>query len=248
MEKSELVKRAEDLARRCDRTGNVTCTKFLSPAERYEIENGISKNFDCTMLATGGENDCERTALFFIPCFIDTEDFDPSCFIRAVKIEAYFGSPGHRDYLGALMAMGVSREWLGDIRIIDSTAYVFCFESILEHLLTMDKVGRCGVKVKEVPLPEVPDEHKIIKEISFSVMSLRLDAVLAGMFNMSRTEAVKHISAGNVSVNYSQTEKTDTSVGPGDIISIRGVGKGTVTGTGGTSRRGRTFVYAQIFK
>ena len=87
-----------------------------------------------------------------------------------------------------------------------------------------------------------------MKQVSFSVMSMRLDAVAAGMFNLSRTEAARHISAGNVSLNYSVTDKTDTVVHEGDILSLRGAGKGTVTGTGGTSRKGRLFVYAEIYK
>ena len=72
--------------------------------------------------------------------------------------------------------------------------------------------------------------------------------VVGGMFNLSRTEAARQISAGNVSINYQESLKTDFAVKDGDIVSLRGAGKGCVTGTGGTSRKGRLFVYAEIYK
>ena len=77
-------------------------------------------------------------------------------------------------------------------------------------------------------------------------MSMRLDAVTAGMFDLSRTEAAREIRLGNVSLNYEPTEKPDAQISAGDIISLRGAGKGSVTG--GTSRKGRLFVYAEILK
>ena len=104
------------------------------------------------------------------------------------------------------------------------------------------------MKARELALDEIPAPERKVKQVSFSVMSMRLDAVAAGMFNLSRTEAAKQISAGNLSLNYSVTDKTDTPVHEGDVLSLRGAGKGTVTGTGGTSRKGRLFVYGEILK
>ena len=55
-------------------------------------------------------------------------------------------------------------------------------------------------------------------------------------------------AAGNVSINYQESIKTDFAVKEGDIVSLRGAGKGRVTGTGRTSRKGRLFVYAEIYQ
>ena len=51
-----------------------------------------------------------------------------------------------------------------------------------------------------------------------------------------------------VSVNYSLSNKTDTAVREGDILSLRGAGKGRVTGFGGNSRKGRLYVYTEIYQ
>ena len=247
MEKDELIKRAEDLSQRCERRSVLTHTQFLTPAERYEIEQW-AKHTGQNPLFTGGGTECERTAAFFLPDYMDREYFNASEYIDAIRLTAHFGSPGHRDYMGALLGMGIGREWLGDIQVSGSTAYIFCMQSVTAHLLSIEKVGRCGVTAEKLSLDAVPAPEREVKNISFSVMTPRLDAVAGGMFSLSRTEAAKHISAGNVSVNYVQCLKSDMQLHDGDIISLRGKGKGKLTGTGGTSRKGRLFVYAEIYK
>lgn len=247
MEKHELIRRSEDLRDRAVRSGTVTHTGFLTPAEQYQIQ-AWARHTGARLIFHGGGKDCERAAAFFLPDWLEEDAFDPSEYLRAMKITAYFGTPGHRDYLGALLGMGVGREWLGDLRVEGDQAFLFCMPSVLRHLLDVDKVGRVSVKAEELRLEEVPAPVRQVRQESFSVMSLRLDAVLAGMFHLSRTEAARQIEAGAVSLNYEECLKTDRIVREGDVISLRGAGKGSVTGTGGTSRKGRLFVYAEILK
>ena len=247
MEKTELIKRGEDLQNRCLRSHTVTHSHFLTPAERYELEKGLRSDPDCTLLFHGGAADCERSIAFFLPDYLSPEDLVAEDYISALRIEAFFGTPGHRDYLGALLGMGIERDRLGDIRVSGNTAVVFCQPEVLSHIASIEKVGRCGVKTAILPLAEVPDAKRKVKNVRFSVMSPRLDAVTAGMFQLSRTQAARHIEMGEVSLNYAQVLKPDTLVQPGDIISLRGKGKGTLTDAGGMSRKGRTFLNAEIY-
>ena len=247
MENHELIRRAEDLSLRCEKSGSVTHTGFLTPAERYRLE-GWAGHAGVRVLFSGGGPDCERTAAFFLPEWMEEDGFDAAEYISALKLTAYFGVPGHRDYMGAVLGMGIGREWLGDIQVQGDTAYLFCMPSVLRHLLSIEKVGRVSVKAEELTLSEVPAPKRERKELSFSVMSLRLDAIVAGLFHLSRTEAARQIEAGAVSLNYEECLKTDHTVKEGDILSLRGAGKGKVTGTGGTSRKGRLFVYAEIYR
>lgn len=245
---NELLRRAEDLRARCERSGSLTMTGFLSPAERYQIENWAKRTADCRVVFHGGHAGCERTVAFFLPYYMEQDGLDIAEHIRAMQLTAHFGSPGHRDYMGAVLGMGVGREWVGDIWVKDQGAFIFCLPSVERHLLSIDKVGRYAVKAQSIALSALPAPERQVQELSFSVQSLRLDAVVGGMFRLSRTEAAKQIAAGNVSLNYSPSLKTDGAVREGDVISLRGSGKGKLTGTGGTSRKGRLFVYAEIYK
>ncbi|MBR5094827.1 MAG: RNA-binding protein [Oscillospiraceae bacterium] len=245
MENYDLIRRAEDLAERCERSGMLTRSGFLSPAERYQLENW-AKRSGTKLFFCGGMPDAERTVAFFLPDWMEEDALDPQEHLRAMKIQAFFGEPSHRDYMGAILGMGIGREWLGDILVSGDTAHVFCMPSVLEHLLSIEKVGRICVKAEEVPLSAVPVPKREVEELSFSVMSMRLDAIAAGMFRLSRAEAARQIETGALSLNYEECLKTDKLVQAGDVISLRGRGKGKVTGTGGTSRKGRIFVYAEI--
>lgn len=242
----ELIRRAEDLARRCEKSGSVTHSVFLTPAEQYALQQWRPAA-DCTVRFHGGVENCERAAAFFLPDWMDPADFDPSETIRCVKITAHFGTPGHRDYLGSLMGLGVRREWLGDILIQDSVAHVLCLNTVERELLTLEKVGRCGVKTASVPLSEIPVPERKVRPVSFTVQSARFDAVLAGLFRLSRTAAADHIRAGDASLNYSECLRPDAPVEPGDVLSLRGYGKARVTELGGQSRKGRQFLTGEVY-
>lgn len=245
MEAVEFYRRIDDLADRARRRGVLTRTGFLTPAEQYAL--GQYYRGDGLVL-TGGQPGCERQAAFFLPEFMEEDDFDPAEHIRALRIEAHFGAPGHRDYLGAALGLGIGRESIGDIRIEDSVAHVFCLPTVAPLLLDeLDKVGRFGVKVTACALEDVPPAVLRVRAISFTVKSLRLDAVTGAMFGLSRTAAAEQIRLGQVSLNYSVCEKADAAVQEGDILSLRGHGKGCVKALGGRSRKDRLFVEAEVY-
>ena len=248
MEENELLKRAEELCRRSERTGRMTATAFLTPAEQMLLREKIHPDRGTQLCFWGGYEGSERSIAVFLPeedAGEEPKEWEADL-IRAVRFKAYFGEPGHRDYLGALLASGIVRDRLGDILISGAETTVFCLPGICGHLLTVDRIGRVSVKAEEMALDEVTVPKREYRKKSFSVMSMRLDAVAAGMFNLSRTACARQITEGNVSLNYSVCMKTDAPVEEGDVISLRGKGKGTVSGMGGNSRKGRQFVEAEI--
>lgn len=244
----ELLRRAQDLAERCERTATVTGTGFLTPAQQYALQAWARRGTENAFLLLGGSDSAERKAGFFLPYWQSAEAFDPEEVLKAVRITAPFGKPGHRDYLGSILGLGIRREWIGDIFLEDNTAYVVCLPSVQRVLLEqLDHVGRCGVKTAAVPLTGIPQQERKVKAMSFTVQSLRLDAVVGGMFRLSRTQAAEKIRMGLVSLNYEECLRTDAAVKAGDIISLRGGGKGCVADVGGTSKKGRQFLQCEIW-
>ena len=211
METNDLIRRAEDLAARCERTSSVTATAFLTPAERMELQNTPSLR-GTAVVYSGGGTECERTCAFFLPFYLTAEELDPSEYISAVHFRSFFGEPGHRDYLGALLALGVRREWVGDIRIRGAEAWVFCLPSVVKTLAELDRAGRYTVRGEKIALADVPEEEVKTETVSFTVQSLRLDAVTAGLFHVSRTTAAELIRLGSVSLNYVPCLHTDAAI------------------------------------
>ena len=249
MEHDELLKRAEELCARCEKTASVTHTAFLTPAEQYAVAKWSKFTPDCRVIFHGGHPDCERKAAFFLPFYMEEDAFEPSEYIAAMSVKAGFGEPGHRDYMGAILGLGIKREWLGDIWVKGDTATVFCLPTVERHLLDgLDKVGRYGVKTQKTELCDIAAPERKVKQVTFSVKSVRFDAVVAGLFNLSRTSAAGFIAAGDASLNYEQCLRLDAPVHEGDIISLRGAGKAKFLGAGGTSRKGRVFVSAEVYQ
>ena len=245
----DIIKRAEDLAARCERTSSVTHTAFLTPAEQNTLTEWAKHLPDCRMVLCGGHTECERKAAFFLPFYMEPEELDPAEYICAIQVRAYFGEPSHRDYMGAALGLGVKREWLGDIWVEANTATLFCLKSVGRHICDgLDMVGRCSVKTNMPELRYVKAPVRNVVKLTFCVRTMRFDAVCAGMFGLSRTKAAELINLGDASLNYNTCTKCDAQVKTGDIISMRGCGKGVVGEQGGLSRKGRVFLTAEMYK
>ena len=246
----DLIKRAEDLAAQSARRGGVTHTRFLTPAEALQLEQWARHAPDARLLLSGGYEGAERRVAFFLPEWMEEAGFAPADYLCAVEGTAAFGAPGHRDWLGAALGLGIERDCIGDILVDGSRAVLLCLPPVLRHLLwNLDKVGRCGVRARELPLGEIAAPERAMEERSFSVQSPRLDAVCAGAFRVSRSAAAQAIAAGLLSLNYTVWLKPDAPVHEGDILSLRGKGKAAVLDVGSReSKKGRMFVTIGLYR
>jgi len=234
----EFIKRVEDLYRRNVNKNIVTCTGFLTPAEKQIIE----RNFTNKKIAfLGGVDSTERVRAFFLPDYMDEVELED--YIVAFKANYSFKELTHRDFLGALLALGIERKCIGDIYIFEKEAYFFVTSDIAKFVKTnLDKVGSVGVKLKEVTFEEVKINEPDFKEINFTVPSLRLDSIIAGSIKESREKASGFIKEGIVLLNYLECNNVSKEVKEGDVFSVKGYGKFKVAEVGGVSKRGKIFV------
>ncbi len=245
---NELSRRLLDLAQRCEKNCCVTSSSFLTPAECLEAEKLRLPSDDVKLFLSGGHPECERKMAFFLPFFLSEEDLDVEQAIKLVQIRSFFGEPGHRDYLGAILGLGIERNRIGDILVNNDTAVVFCMASVVPLLLReLNKVGHCSIKIQQISLSDIsfPERKTRIKE--FTVKSMRLDAVTGNMFGISRSTAAELIRLGAVSLNYAVCEEPDAQIKANDVISVHGKGKGKISDIGGRSKKDRLFVEAEIY-
>ena len=244
MAETDIKKRLEDYRFKCEKSCSPVSGIFMSPAEIIENERSFP---DAVFI--GGYSGAERKIAVFLPEWMSQEDVNPSDYISCIKIKSFFGVPSHRDYMGAILSLGISRDRLGDIIVKGDEAYVLCLPTVAELIAAeLERAGRTSVRACRAELEELTEYERQTKAVTFTVKSLRLDAVAADMFFVSRTSAAQAIREGLVSLNYRVCEKTDAAVGENDVISFRGKGKGKISEIGGKSRRDRLFVTAEIFK
>ncbi len=190
----------------------------------------------------GGYGQAERKVCVFLPGWVEElipggED-DPLAAVEAVPpAEAKLS---HRDYLGALMGLGFARESLGDILVTPERAQVVCLRAVLPALLSQwSEVGRYQVRVRELPLAQLQPSAGDVQLRRETFQSLRLDAVAAAGFRLSRAKAAGLIAAGRVLVNHLPCQKPDRLLQEGDSLTAKGYGKCVLARVTGESRKGR---------
>ena len=84
-----------------------------------------------------------------------------------------------------------------------------------------------------------PDMKEKVKVISATVAALRLDAVAAAGYGVSRSRMADEIKGQNVKVNWKEAKNAAQTVSEGDIISFRSRGRVEVAEIRGTTKKGR---------
>lgn len=237
-----LLARALDKLETARQKNIPACTGFLSPAERAAVEGLIAACGHPAHLFYGGFEGAERTVCVFLPDWQEAEDWLagelPLCALRA-------GFPAgsgltHRDFLGALLGLGISREKLGDFLVFDDRCDLILLAELSDFLLqNFLSAGRVKVKLAPLPLSALTPPAQEVKTIRDTVATLRLDAVASSGFSLARAKAAALIESGKVQLNHKDCEKPDKLVCEGDVISCRGLGKCVVTQVLGQSKKGR---------
>ena len=229
-----LYNRLLDLERQRDDKNVPTFSKFLGIEEQAHLK------FKSAVF-WGGYESASRKIIMFLPDWAEAEDFYDS--VSAVKITASDKKIyDHRDYLGSVMGLGLKREVIGDIAVQDGFAIMFCLAEIAPYIKeNLTQVAKTSVSC-EVLSGLCEEIKQNYLEIKGTVASCRLDCMIAFLKNVGRTKSAEMLRAGFVKVNAKEVTDTSKMLKPGDVISVRGLGKFIFDGESGVSRKGRSIV------
>lgn len=241
-----LLARVWDKYEQTQRKNIPSSTVFLSPREQMLAAallnaQGVKSGF----VLDGGFEDAERKIIVFLPDWAESADDQIVCLHAA-----FHGADSltHRDILGSLMGLGVTRDRLGDILVSPHSADLIAAPSLRDFFLReWEQAGRVKLSVSEITRGELTVPQAQVKVIRDTVSSLRLDAVAASAFSMSRGRAAELIAAGRVNLDHVPCLKADKSVGEGAVLSIRGMGKAKLVLVGGLTKKGRTGITIERF-
>lgn len=234
-----LLARIWDKYEQTERKNVPSATVFLAPRERQLAQAMLNAaGVRAGYLFDGGYEGAERNILIFLPDWAEEPTGDELVFLRA----AFHGEESltHRDILGSLMGLGVTRERVGDILVSPHSADIVATPSLREFFLReWDQAGRVRLTVTEIERNELCIPRAQVKVIRDTVSSLRLDAVAATAFSMSRGRAAELIAAGKVNLDHVPCLKGDKPVEEGAVVTARGLGKAKLAQVGGLSKKGR---------
>ncbi|MGP1542640.1 MAG: RNA-binding protein [Dialister pneumosintes] len=241
-EAEEIAVRLVDLAESIEKGKPFSVGTFMSPYA-VQIARTISAHMKTvTAKAWGGYNEAERVKIAFIDAAFQ-RNVDFSIALLKVTWDDRYRLIGHRDILGSLMGLGIKREVLGDILMQGASAQVLVESKMVEWIKqNFIKAAMVPVTVEEISFEDLSLPKQTPKEIKATVASLRLDAVGAAGFGVSRSKMVSAISGDKVQINWGPVKGPAQTVNPGDIISFRGRGRIEIIELTGKSRKGRTGV------
>lgn len=251
-----LLKHFEDLSRTAYQKGIPVYSGFLTLYEQSLLTGmSASANGACRLYSeyalSGGYDYAERK----MACFYDGDmPSDIPYSILNVKAAAprFAEELSHRDYLGALMNLGIDREVLGDIvKESSHSVFIICKAAMADYICD----NYVTVKHTAVVCNVIPNETAAagqwlqphFEEITGSVSSLRLDCVLALAFRRSRTQISELIETGNVFVNSRLIMSGSYQLKKGDTVSARGFGKFIFADENGLSKKGKYYITLQKY-
>lgn len=245
MDEDKLVRaRLAELARTAYRQNRYTFSQFLTPAELTILDEPGEEWKTVDFDTFGGHESCERQMVRFGSerMFGYEEDY-PITLLRIEPLSPKFAENlEHRDYLGALMNLGIERAVLGDILINDKTAYLFCMDSIADYI----ESGLCKVRHTNVKAVKAAGEiqalEKNLKDMEVLVQSPRFDSIAAAVSRLSRSAAQQLFRDKKVLLNGRVCENNSMLLKEGSIFSIRGYGKYIYDGCSRETRKGRVYV------
>lgn len=259
MQKKELLSRfagtAEDklfLSRILDKC--MLCEKKSIPVDTFFLDmhqqsfiGKIASYFPIAPFLWGGYPDAERKMLFFLPPYIDTP---PAHAFSLLRIRHHAKTaPTHRDYLGALLGLGVSRENVGDILLLPDGAEIFIKSTLEDFFLTHFKsAGRVSLETELLPLSALVLPESTASYKTCTLATLRLDAAVGAAFGVSRSVAADAVASGNVFINDIASTKISALLKEGDKIKWHRHGRVILESVGGESRKGRIFVTFRIYR
>lgn len=235
-------KRILELEKTAYNKGICTYTDFLNLNE-INIFHSLKPELAAVRYElSGGYESAERKVI----CFYGDESVKAfSNYITCIRIlplnKKFSDDLSHRDFLGAIMNLGIERCKIGDILVREKEGYVFCETAIGNFIIDqLIKVKHTSVRCETAG--DTPDITPDFKEISGTVSSARLDSIIAFAFHSSRNSILGLISGGKVFVDGRLIESNSYVLKENQTVSVRGFGKFIFKGLQDQNKKGRFYV------
>ena len=220
-ESKKTIKKFADSLFLVEKNNMEYCTDFFNPKE---IEYAIAclKYFPTISYSIIPNVDkCERNCIV-----INKNKYKDNIYLDYLLAKKVKNNISHRDILGSILALGITREKIGDILISDDEIIII-LKSVLSNYIiqNLDTISKYKVIFEKIDFIEF-DKFTVKKEKhSVIISSLRIDNIIAEITNFSRKKTNDIIKKGIVKVNHEEVNKAYMELKENDIISIKGFGR-----------------------
>ncbi len=214
--------------------------KFLNPYQQKIAKKILKQISEINFKIDGGYYKAERKRILIFPDYLFPDHQTVPLVFYEIKGNFDFVSVSHRDFLGALLGLGIKRDYVGDIILHDDSTQIIVGSEIKDEIeLNFNKVNEVPINIKEISREEINFKEENRKEILATVASMRLDAIISAGFGESRSRSSQYITSGKIKLNWKEVDNVSAEVEVGDMISFKGRGRLFVAEERGKSNRDR---------
>lgn len=246
-EERPFVERVEEWAARVGDRYERIHTDFLDPRQAFIVRSIAGREPGVYIAAEGGYEGAERTRIVLHPEYMEPEPDEFGVAVLQVQGTNQFLTLAHRDYLGALIGLGIKRDKFGDILVHEEGAQLIVAREIVDYVrIHMTQVHRIHVRIEELPITAIRVPAQTFRRITFTVQSPRLDAIIGDVYRLSRAKVLAPIQNGRARVNWREVNDPSFRLVTGDVVSFKGFGRFRVAEVGGETKKGRIRIEIDI--
>lgn len=232
-----------------EKRNKIENTDFLDLAQIEIVKKFMEKIKIKNYISYGGYEQSERKMIVIYPSKFnkDIVESNLKTLIEIIRIELpeeLKGKYTHRDYLGAVMKLGIERKKIGDIIVDNSGADIIVCKDIskflVENLGGLTRFSKSKITIQNITELKSVEIKK--EELDIIVASLRLDNIIAELARCSRNKAIEIINMERVFVNFENETKKTKQIKAGDRITIRGKGRFYIKELVGQTKSGRNII------
>lgn len=237
-EDKNLLSNLYDKINLAEKTNKIIYSNEFLPPSVWKAIINMKSSLHVEMDSYGIFEDSERKIMAFSKAEIETANY-PVNLIKIIN-KSKFKTLEHKDYLGAVMALGIKREKFGDMILSENSIFTAVCEDISEYInQNLTHVGKCPCEVEIIEdFKDISLTHSS-KDILIKITSLRLDCVISSISGLSRAKAAEIIDSGKVLLNYAELREKDKNIEAQDVLTIRGYGKYKILEVIGTTQKGK---------
>ena len=246
-----LLAKVMDKRKQMQVRNRIEMSDFLNSMEKEMVEKSLQTQRITQYAWVGGYKEAEREVVLFYPEKLEERIEEGKLILQeqlmAIRIQLpkeKIGEYTHRNYLGAIVKLGIKREKVGDILVNQEGADIIVKPDMAEYLIqnlpSLTRFQKAKIEIIKAKDLRIPEDTKQVKKII--IPSLRLDAVISELIGSSRTKAAEIIMEERVFINYKTETKLSKEIKIGDKITVRGKGKFEIKAELGSSKKNKKII------
>lgn len=234
-----FIQKMMGVKKQLEQRGGTYISKFCTPYQQSILTSMFNGSFHVTFM--GGFDEAERK----IALISEEELIEDHLSIVELSFHKKFGVVRHQDILGAILALGIERDLIGDI-VVGEQIFIVMQKSIEAFILSeLKQVGRVHVRLH--PVYSVVYEQKPLESIKIIVSSYRVDKIVSEVYRVKRPDVQRLIERGDVKVNHRVITDDAMLLSVHDLIAVKHYGRFKLVSVEGFTKKERIVLLIEVY-